>query len=85
MDRLRIVAAPAQDLTKEGGGLYSARSAPRAGSAVVRQGFIEGSNVTAIDAMVQMITVQRAYEAAQRAVTAHDEALGKAVNEVGRT
>ena len=34
--------------------------------------------------MVKMITIQRAYEAAQHAITAQDETLGKTVNEVGR-
>ena len=38
----------------------------------------------AVAEMVRMITVQRAYEAAQHAITAQDETLGKAVNEVSR-
>lgn len=50
----------------------------------VAQGYLEGSNVNAVDSMVQMISVFRQYEAGQKVVAAIDETLGKAVNEVGR-
>jgi len=84
MDQLKIVDAPASALTKEGNSLFSVRGATAASTATVRQGYLEQSNVSAIGSMVRMITVQRAYEAAQRAVTAQDDTLGKAVNEIGR-
>lgn len=51
---------------------------------VVKQGYIEQSNVNAINEMVNMITVMRAYEANQKVLQSQDEALEKAVNEVGR-
>lgn len=53
-------------------------------SGVVKQGYIEQSNVNVINEMVNMITVMRAYEANQKVLQAQDEALEKAVNEVGR-
>lgn len=58
---------------------------PAAPSTVgVRSGFLEGSNTDPINTMVNMIADYRNYEAAQRAVHAVDETLGKAVNDVGR-
>lgn len=53
-------------------------------SGAVKQGYIEQSNVNAINEMVNMITVMRAYEANQKVFHAQDETLAKAVNEVGR-
>jgi len=50
----------------------------------VKSGFLEGSNADPINTMVNMIADYRNYEAAQRAVHAVDETLGKAVNEVGK-
>jgi flagellar basal-body rod protein FlgF len=44
----------------------------------VEQGFIENSNVNA------MVTVNRAYEAAQRMVQTEDELLGKAIASIGK-
>ncbi len=49
----------------------------------VLQGFLEQSNVNVISEMVDMITVLRAYEANQKILQIQDDALGKAVNEVG--
>lgn len=48
------------------------------------QGYIEASNVNPVTAMVDMITVSRAYEANQKMIQVHDSLLGKAVNEIGR-
>lgn len=50
----------------------------------VLQGFLEESNVNTVDQMVEMITVMRAYEAGARVLSAYDEILNKAVNEIGR-
>lgn len=43
---------------------------------------LEISNVNVVAEMVHLIAVQRAYEASQRAVQAHDQTLGRAVNDV---
>ena len=51
---------------------------------VVRQGYLEGSNVDMIRNMVQMITSYRTFEADQKALQAQDETLDKSVNQVGR-
>ncbi|WP_026486359.1 flagellar basal-body rod protein FlgF [Caldanaerobius polysaccharolyticus] len=50
----------------------------------IRQGYVEASNVNPIEEMVDMIEVTRAYEANQKVITAMDDTLNKAVNEVGR-
>lgn len=46
----------------------------------VYQGYIEQSNVQTVEEMVNMITVQRAYEAAQRVETSMDGILERTVN-----
>lgn len=48
------------------------------------QGYLEKSNVNTVDAMVEMITVARAYEANQKMIQTLDNVLGKAVNDLGR-
>ena len=50
----------------------------------VAQGYLEQSNVQAVDEMVNMITITRAYEANQKVITTIDNMLEKAVNSVGR-
>ncbi|MBX6377255.1 MAG: flagellar basal-body rod protein FlgG [Clostridia bacterium] len=46
------------------------------GLGLVRQGFVEGSNVQVVQAMVDLITAQRAYEMNAKAIQASDEMLG---------
>ncbi|GHU51994.1 flagellar basal-body rod protein FlgF [Clostridia bacterium] len=49
----------------------------------VRQGMTEASNVNSVNEMVDMIVVNRWYEANQRVVTTIDSTLDKSVNVVG--
>ncbi|MCL2183349.1 MAG: flagellar basal-body rod protein FlgF [Chitinispirillia bacterium] len=49
---------------------------------VIRQGFLEGSNVDMIRNMVDMISAHRNYESSQKALHSQDETLDKAVNQV---
>lgn len=51
-----------------------------ASEAKVRQGMLETSNVNVVNEMVNMITIQRAYEAGQKVITSIDSTLGIAVN-----
>lgn len=46
----------------------------------VTQGYLEGSNVQVVDEMVNLITAQRAYEFASKAITASDEMMQQANN-----
>ena len=49
----------------------------------VQSGFVEGSNVSPLRSMVELITVQRAYEANQKAIGAHDQRLSSAIQILG--
>ncbi|HDS30988.1 MAG TPA: flagellar hook-basal body protein [Firmicutes bacterium] len=50
----------------------------------MEQGVLEGSNVDPIDALVQLITAQRAYEAAARAVDMFNQSMNRVSSELGR-
>ena len=73
--KLRIAEfAPDTPLTAAGNALYSAPagSALPAASSSVRQGMLEESNVSPVEATVQLITIQRNAEMMQRALTLFD-------------
>ncbi|MDR2364141.1 MAG: flagellar basal-body rod protein FlgF [Spirochaetaceae bacterium] len=78
-------------LEKQGSSLY--RSTEISGDARIMepgnrprvvQGFVEASNVDPVIEMVQMIEVNRAYEANQKAVQTGDSMLGVLINQVAR-
>ncbi len=50
----------------------------------VRQGFLETSNVNPVREMVEMIEVNRSYEANQRVIQTLDSMMGKLINEAMR-
>lgn len=50
----------------------------------IHQGALEGSNANAAQIMTQMVTVARAYEAAQRMVQVQDQLLGRSIQTLGR-
>jgi len=75
------------ELGREGHNLYYAKPNVEPQQAVkttIKQGFLESSNVSVVDSMVEMIRFQRNYEANQKSVQSEDETLTKAVNDVGR-
>lgn len=88
VDQLRIVDVDLpRYLKKQGSSLYStteysgqAYELPQASRALVRQGFLEGSNVNAVKQMVQLIEINRAYEANQKVIQAQDQAADKLFN-----
>ncbi|MEW6447626.1 MAG: flagellar hook-basal body protein [Bacillota bacterium] len=87
VDKLRLVDFKDKSgLVKEGRNYFrSDGSVPVAASGtVVRQGFLEGSNVDIAEEMAKLIVGLRAYQFSQRAFRTHDELLGKAVNQVGK-
>lgn len=53
-------------------------------SVKVRQGYLEESNVRAIEEMVKMITIFRRYQSDQVAIKCQDESLKRVINDVGR-
>lgn len=86
--RLRLETTPAgTQLTREGNGLYvppNTRTPLDADATVVRQGALEESNVSSISQMVDMISIQRAYTAVQKAMSTLDATRGIATTELGR-
>ena len=50
----------------------------------VLQGFTEAANVEPVREMVQMIEVNRAYEANQKVVQSHDSMLGVLINQFAK-
>lgn len=81
IDRLLIVQV--QNPVKEGANRYVGAAQPLQQFSL-QVGALERSNVSVVQAMVDMIAAMRAYEASHRAVLAHDETLQKAVNDVGK-
>jgi len=81
IDRLRIVQV--ENAVKEGANRFAGTAQPLQ-RFNLQVGALERSNVSVVQAMVDMIVAMRAYEASHRAVLAHDETLQKAVNDVGR-
>ena len=49
------------------------------------QGYLESSNVSAIEEMIGLIEVSRAHEANQKMIQTFDENIGKAIGTLGQT
>ena len=89
IDKLKLVDFEyIRYIKKEGDSMYreTEYSGPPLppGELKVIQGFLEKSNVNIVREMVDMIEVQRNYEANQKTVSSHDQTLGKLINEVAR-
>ena len=76
-------------LKKQGGSLWAsnresgqARPLDLGSSTKVIQGFLEGSNVNPVTEMVNMIEVNRAYEANQKMIQTQDNITGQLINKV---
>jgi flagellar basal-body rod protein FlgF len=89
VDRLKIVDVTRKRfLEKQGNSYWKATDESGAAQVVadnrpkVRQGFLEGANVNAVQEMVEMIEVNRAYDANQKTIQTEDSLIGKLWNEV---
>ncbi|AIF67888.1 flagellar hook-basal body protein [Terribacillus saccharophilus] len=79
-------------LDKQGENVYTASDEAQAADARatagvtynIVQGAVEGSNVDLQQTMADMMQAYRTFESNQKVLTAYDESLGKAVNEVGK-
>lgn len=75
-------------LAKTGNGLFRDYSksveAPAPSQTTIQQGYLELSNVSMVDEMVQMIHCLRAFESYQKAIQTLDGLNQRAVNEVSR-
>jgi len=90
LDTLKIVDFEVERyLEKQGSSLYRANDVsgpaqiiPEGERPRVIQGFTEASNVDAVLEMVQMIEVNRAYEANQKVIQTGDSMLGTLINQI---
>jgi len=86
--KLRIAEfAPDTSLTAAGNALYSAPAGAELSpsASAVRQGMIEASNVSPVESVVELITVQRNAEMMQRALSLFDSQLNQtAAQDLGR-
>ena len=78
------------DLQKVGGGFVAkdAETVPEVSDPsnfTVMQGYLESSNVSAIEEMIGLIEVSRAHEANQKMIQTFDQNLGKAIGTLGQT
>lgn len=87
LDRLSLVTFENPgDLQAGGNGLLFTKQEPlQLDDVKLRVGYVEDSDVDMISQMVDMIQLNRMYDAASKAIQTQDSILGKAVNEVGRT
>lgn len=86
-EKLRIVDFPDKtQLVKRGENLFAAPPALQSNQspAIVRQGFLEDSNIDPLQIMVELIDLQHAFDTSQRALHAEDETLRRVVNELGQ-
>lgn len=86
--RLRLDSGPAgASLTHAGGTLFlpdpDGQPLPE-DERVVRQGYLETSNVNAVGSLVDMIEIQRAYAAVQRSIVTMDQVRGTITNDLGK-
>jgi len=76
---------PETELTRDLPNAYAAAGAPTSQAVGnIQQGYLEYSNVNTAQLMGQMVSVARAYEAAQRMVQVQDELLGRSISQLGR-
>ena len=77
-----------QGLESMGGNMYAENTASgfavfdseMGEPSIIRQGYLEASNVQIVEEMVNLITAQRAYELNSKAITTSDEMMGIANN-----
>lgn len=74
----------ATQLQSLGNALYSSSQIAKPGNQenLLRQGYIEASNVNMTDQMVKMIELTRHFESTQKLIRGYDEMLGNAINEI---
>lgn len=89
IDRIRVeTVPPGTEMIREGAGRFLADVEPTPIAPIerrVRQGYLEESNVSAIESMVELIDIQRSFAAVQRTVLVNDGVLDTIVNQIGRT
>jgi flagellar basal-body rod protein FlgF len=80
-----FTAEPIQMLREDGVRFRVDGPIQPAQDATMRQGFVEGSNVSAVREMARLVEIQRAYEQNQSFLDAEDQRQREAVRTLGRT
>ena len=87
MAQLKIIGVDkTQTLQKLGNGLYAIQGdapAPAETTSTVRQGYLENSNVSSMQEMVQLIQTMRHFESMQKVALGYDEMIGTAIRKLG--
>lgn len=82
---LALFTDPKTQLTHDLPNTFSATTTPATtGGGIITQGYLEMSNADPTSLMTRMISVSRAYEAAQQLVTTQDGLLGQAIQSLGQ-
>lgn len=88
LGRLQRVGLPPEQMTKAGKNLFSApqeaEQAVENNVGGIAQGYLEGSNVSAVVTMTRMIESHRAFNNYMQMIRALDDLDNKAANDVGR-
>lgn len=88
VNKLLIENFDIKDVVQSGDNLYRAKNGVEPDyidtSALIMQGYLESSNVSIVKEMVEMIAINRQYQANDKAIKTNDEALNKAVNNIAR-
>jgi len=71
-------------LQHQAGTLFSANATEPADAAIIRQGFLEDSNVEPVSEIARMIAVQRAYEFGQKFLDTEDARQKSVIETLGR-
>jgi flagellar basal-body rod protein FlgG len=85
--RLRVVQADPNALVRDGANLFASTVPNAVRPAAVPQvnpATLEQSNVNPVMSMVELITVSRSFDMAQRALTTQDSMLGHAANDIAK-
>lgn len=83
--QLRVVDTPNGTPQKKGAGLWDpgGQGVVDVETPEVRQGFLEGSNVRPVSALVELIQAQRSFDANQQMIRAHRDMDKQSVSKVG--
>ncbi len=87
VSKLKVVQIDSANLTKSGDTMFSVKNPRLAVPAAfpdVHPGSLEQSNANSVRDLVQLITVSRGFDIAQRAVTTQDDMLRHAANDLGK-
>lgn len=86
IDKIKIVGIEdGNTLRKQGSNVYigTADTVETEFTGTMEQGFLESSNASSIEEMINMINVMRTYEANQKIIQTYDATMEKVVNNIG--